>query len=97
MTRSDSVLADRFEAVRLLRPLAVVLLLAGVPVLAGCGEEEEKGTAEQLGKQLDETLEKAGEAMKEAAEEAGAEMDEAGEAVKEAVEEAGEAIKEETE
>ena len=97
MRRAERSLDDRLFASRILQPLAVVLLLAGAPLLAGCGEEEEKGAAEQLGKQLDETLGKAGEAMKEAAEEAGAAMEEAGEALKDAAEEASEAVKEGTE
>ena len=78
------------------RGLAVVLLLAVAPLLSACGEEEEKGAAEQLGKTIDETLQKAGEKAGEAMEQAGEKAEELGDKAEEALKEAEEAVKDAT-
>ena len=54
-----------FGKLCLMLSLAFFIMVGG-----GCGKKEEKGPAEQIGKEIDKAVEQAGEAVKDAVDEA---------------------------
>ncbi|MCA9468254.1 MAG: hypothetical protein KC643_22830 [Nitrospira sp.] len=76
--------------------LRLILGLSCLMIFNGCGEDHDKGPAEQAGAKIDKVIQETGDTMKETMDKTGTAVNEAMEGAQEKLGEIGEDIKETT-